>query len=279
MRRLALPFALLALVACAGGPALAADTKIVLIAGHPSHGPEEHEFNAGTLLLEKWLKGIPGIAPVVVKNDWPKDEGVFEGARAVVFYMDGGDNHPMINRPERVALMKKLMGQGVGLVCVHYAVEFPVKVKDPVLEWLGGYYETGYSTNPTNNLEVSPAADHPIARGVKPFTARDEWYYRIRFKPDDKRVKPILTAKVPDPRSPEPQTLAWATERENGGRSFGFTGAHFHKNWGVPEFRRLVLNAILWSAKLDVPPGGAPSELSQEDLAKNLDEKGPRKKR
>ena len=52
------------------------------------------------------------------------------------------------------------------------------------------------------------------------------------------------------------EVLAWAVERPDGGRGFGFTGAHSHKNWGDPNFRKLVLNAILWTAKLDVPPAG-----------------------
>jgi type 1 glutamine amidotransferase len=262
-------------------PALGAGTRIVLIAGNPSHGPGEHEFNAGTLLLEKWLRSLPGIEPVVVKGGWPRpeeEEKVFQGAKAVMFYMDGGDGHPMI-QGKRMGTMKALMDRGVGLVCIHYAVEFPKgKVGDQILSWLGGYYETGYSKNPHNTLEVTPAApSHPISRGLKPYSGLDEWYYFIRFKPGDPRVTPILTAQIP--KVPERQTLAWATERENGGRSFGFTGAHFHRNWAIPEFRRMVLNAILWSAGLEVPEGGVQSQVSDEELAKNLDEKGPRKKK
>src|SRR5258706_7837126 len=100
-------------------------TKIVLIAGIPSHGPGDHEFNAGTTILTNCLKKITGIEPVMVKGGWPDDESVFEGAKAVVFYMDGGSAHPMIKTPERMALMQKLMDKGVGLACLHYAVEFP----------------------------------------------------------------------------------------------------------------------------------------------------------
>src|SRR5262245_12559439 len=33
----------------------AADKKVLLIAGHPSHGPGFHEHNAGVLLLQKCL--------------------------------------------------------------------------------------------------------------------------------------------------------------------------------------------------------------------------------
>ena len=82
-----------------GGPRAARrrrPTKIVLIAGRPSHGPGEHEFNAGTKLLVECLKHVEGIEPVFVAGGWPEDESVFEGAKSVVFFMDGGAGHPMI---------------------------------------------------------------------------------------------------------------------------------------------------------------------------------------
>ena len=46
-------FALLALAL----PAIAADKKlVVMIAGKPSHGPGQHEHNAGVQLLKKCLE-------------------------------------------------------------------------------------------------------------------------------------------------------------------------------------------------------------------------------
>ncbi len=46
----------------------------------------------------------------------------------------------------------------------------------------------------------------------------------------------------------EPQVVAWAYERPGGGRGFGYTGGHYHANWDEPNARRLVLNAIEWTA-------------------------------
>ena len=267
-------------LALGGLTARAADAKVVLIAGRPSHGPGEHEFNAGIKLLAKCLEGVPGIEPVVVTGGWPQDEGVFKGAKSVVFFMDGGAGHPMIQSKERLETMRRLIDdEGVGLVCLHYAVEVPKgEPGERFLEWLGGYYEPGYSDNPHNTVTVVPSVNHPITRGVKPFLCTDEWYFKIRFRPDDPRVTPILTAKGlvgHDKKTyTEPQDVAWATERNDGGRSFGFTGAHFHKNWGIPEFRTLVLNAIVWTAKQDVPSEGIQCEVTEDELARNLDPKG-----
>ena len=49
-------------------------------------------------------------------------------------------------------------------------------------------------------------------------------------------------------------------------RSFGFTGGHFHRNWADEDFRKLVVNAILWSAKMDVPEKGAKVEFDAARL-------------
>jgi type 1 glutamine amidotransferase len=269
----------------------AESAKIVLIAGRPSHGPGDHEFNAGVMLLAKCLKGLPGVEPVVVKGGWPEDESVFQDARTLVFFMDGGGGHPMI-QGDHLEKLQALMDKGVGLVCLHYAVEVPKgKPGDRFLEWLGGYYETGYSTNPHWVAVVKDLPEHPITRGVKPFSIRDEWYFNIRFRPEMKGVVPILVAKPDDetrkgvsasPKGPykhileargREEVLAWAVERPDGGRGFGFTGAHTHKNWGNPEFRKLVLNAILWTARRDVPSEGIHCDVSEQELKQNLDKK------
>jgi len=73
----------------------------------------------------------------------------------------------------------------------------------------------------------------------------------------------------------EAQHVAWSYQRGadyNYGRGFGFTGAHFHENWASLDARRLVLNAIAWIAKVDVPQGGLPTEeVTMDDLLKNQD--------
>ncbi len=57
------------------------------------------------------------------------------------------------------------------------------------------------------------------------------------------------------------EVIAWAHERADGGRAFGFTGCDLHKNWEVEAQRRLVVNGILWSAKLAVPAEGGAGEV------------------
>jgi type 1 glutamine amidotransferase len=254
--------------------------KIVIVAGHASHGPGEHEFFAGSAILMKLLEQTPGVFPVMAREGWPKDPKTFEDAKAVVFYMDGGGGHPIIQKDHREAV-QKLIEQGVGFVNLHYAVEYPKNQSDHILAWLGGYYETGFSTNPHWKANFKSMPEHPITRGVKPFEIQDEWYFNIRFAPESKNVTPILKATPPDDKrgteaakefKGREEIVAWAFERDKG-RSFGFTGGHFHKNWGDENFRRLVVNAVLWTANIDVPKDGAKVDLDPAELNKNLDRK------
>ncbi|MBY0526053.1 MAG: ThuA domain-containing protein [Gemmataceae bacterium] len=257
--------------------------KVVLVAGRASHSAGDHEFFAGTAIIANLLKQTEGVYPVMARDGWPKNPKIFEGAKAVVFYMDGGGGHPILQKDHR-EVVQKLVDQGVGFVNIHYAVEYPKKDSEPVLNWLGGYYETGFSTNPHWVADFKTLADHPIARGVKPFNIKDEWYFNIRFTPEMKGVTPILKATPPDnvrntaaakEFKGREEIVAWAYQREkNDGRSFGFTGGHTHKNWGDENFRRLVTNAILWSAHVEVPKDGAKVALDPEELQKNLDRKG-----
>ena len=257
-------------------------TKIVLVAGRQSHGPGEHEFFAGSALLMTVLKETPRVFPVMARDGWPKDPRTFENAKAVVFYMDGGGGHPILQKDHR-DVVQKLIDSGVGFVNLHYAVEYPKSQSDHVLSWLGGYYETAFSTNPHWKADFKALPEHPVTRGVKPFSSQDEWYFNIRFVPGMKGVTPILKATPPDnvrrteaakQHPGREEIVAWTLDRPNGGRSFGFTGGHFHRNWGDENFRRLVVNAILWTAHADIPPSGAKVDLDPADVNKHLDRKG-----
>ena len=272
--------------------ATAADKKILLIAGKPSHGPGDHEFRAGSLLLKKCLDVVPGIKAEVHEMGWPKDDAAFEGASAILVYADGGGGHPAI-KPERLKLINDLAKKGVGIGCAHYGVE--VAAGDPgkaLQDWIGGYYEHSFSVNPMWSPDFKSFPNHPVANGVKPFSVVDEWYFNMRFREGMKGVTPILVAKPSDavragpyvyPRGPyghiveakgRDEVMMWVATRPDGGRGLGFTGGHKHANWGNDNFRKVVLNGLLWIAKAEVPKDGVASVITAEDLKANLDPKG-----
>jgi type 1 glutamine amidotransferase len=266
--------------------------KIVFIAGNQSHGFGSHDHQAGCMLLAKAVnENVPGAKAVVFTGGWPKDDSALDDADCIVMYGDGGGGHMVMRKLERMAEIAK---KGTGIVCIHYAVEVPKgEAGDYFVDWIGGYFETHWSVNPHWVAKFEKLPDHPVARGVKPFAINDEWYYHMRFRGDMKGVTPILTAMPPDstrkggdgPHSGNPtvrsrlglpEHVAWAAERPDGGRGFGITGGHVHWNWGHDDFRKLVLNAVVWCAKLDVPEGGVESKsLTVDDLLANPDEKVP----
>ena len=282
--------------------AFAADVpkkQVLLLAGKPSHGPGQHEHNAGVLLLKKCLdeSGLPVESTAHLNAEWPST-GELAAADTIVIYCDGGKGHVILKNDHLTQLAKE-MKRGAGLVCLHYAVEFPKEVGGPqALDWMGGYFEADWSVNPHWIADYKELPKHPITNGVDPFSANDEWYFHMRFADPSKGNRTdVLYAIAPDSTmsrkdgphegnptvraevaAKKPQTTAWAFERANGGRGFGFTGGHFHKGWGNDEQRKLVLNAILWTAKADIPAAGVPSTVTAQDLSANLDPKGQRKK-
>jgi type 1 glutamine amidotransferase len=270
--------------------------KIVLVAGHPSHGPGEHEFNAGVQLLDKCLQQQKGIVSTFYLNGWPKDPTAFDNADAILFYMDGGAGHPVI-QADHIQIIDALAAKGVGIGFAHYAVEVPAgKGGEALQRWIGGYYEDHYSVNPMWSPNFQTFPDSPVTRGVKPFSERDEWYFNMRWAehpegkitqilvdtPSDKvRNGPYVYPQGPykhiQEASGRPEAMMWIFERNNGGRGFGFTGGHTHAHWGDENLRKVVLNALVWIAKGDIPADGIESSITDEDLRQNLDPKGKKK--
>ena len=274
---------------------------VVFIAGPPSHGPLEHEHRAGSLLLQKCLAGVPGVTTQVIDGGWPTklvdgkkvdDATLLEKADAIIVYSDGGGGHPLL-QGERLSLLDRLTKRGTGLGLLHYAVEPTLqRGQKEFLEWIGGAFEVHWSVNPHWEATFEKLPDHPVSRGVKPFSAKDEWYFNMRFRDGMRGVTRVLTAVPPPstmtrPDGPHegnpavrdavaervPQTVMWLAERAEGGRGFGFTGGHFHRGWQNDDQRKVVLNAILWIAKAEIPEGGVDSKVTEADLMANLDPK------
>lgn len=263
------------------------DTKqILMIAGKRSHNYGAHEHYAGLRILKESIEEATDGCKVTVTRGWPDDEALVEAADTIVIYCDGGRRHLAI--PKRDALAKK-MADGCGLVCLHYAVEVPLgQPHEDWLAWLGGNFEINYSVNPHWTARFDDLPDHPVTRGVEGFESDDEWYFHLRFNPLAKSilsaVAPEATMRRPDGEhsgnphvrksvaAGEKQTVAWTFDRPDGGRSFGFSGGHHHWNWQHDDIRRLVTNAIRWTAGDNVEESGSavPSVLF-DDLLENQD--------
>jgi type 1 glutamine amidotransferase len=219
---------------------------------------------------------------------------MLDGVDAIVIYADGGGGHLAIpHMKELDALSEK----GVGIGCIHYAVEVPKgEAGEHWLKWMGGYFEENWSINPHWPAHFKEVPKHPVANGVRPFTTNDEWYYHMRFRDNMEGVTPILTAIPPDstrkgkddPHGGNPAVRAgigknipehvvWVSENKGGSRGFGCTGGHDHWNWAQDDFRKTILNSIVWIAKAEVPAHGVESKRpTVDELIANQDEPTPR---
>ncbi|MBN2023007.1 MAG: DUF1080 domain-containing protein [Pirellulales bacterium] len=266
--------------------------KIVFVASPRSHDFGSHENNAGCLLLAKCLReNVPRAHVVVSRDGWPKDSSALDNADALIVLADGAQANPILGRLDEVG---RLVERGGGVAMLHWATGVPNgEPADKLRDWIGGVFEPFWSVNPFWTAQFTSLPDHPITRGVKPFALEDEWYYNIRFLKNRDAVTPILVAIPPDKtrkgpdgqysgneyvrsRLGKPEYVAWARVRPNGARGFGFTGGHWHVNWLDDNFRKLVLNAIVWVAKIDVPADGVPSKRpTRQEIEANQDEPKP----
>jgi type 1 glutamine amidotransferase len=263
--------ALLGASALAGGtrggePKASAPAKrIVFFGGVKTHPPGAHEHLEAAKFLQRSIDTAANIPPVetsIYLDSWPQNPAELDSAATIVLTWEGWDRHLVSSRnPDKVRKLDQLMRQGVGLVCLHAATAVEDDVEKYFLDWLGGNKKPQYSEHwMARSLDVALAApEHPICRGVRPMSfPAEEFYSRIFFRPHDPRVTPILTALLP-PAQPAPQIVGWTCQRADGGRGFACTGPHFHASFGNEDFRRLVLNAILRTAKIEVPQGGVQS--------------------
>ncbi|MEZ4219176.1 MAG: ThuA domain-containing protein [Myxococcota bacterium] len=295
---------LVAAAAAAEAASSLATERVVFIAGGRSHGYGEHEYRAGARLLATAVEEAGLGLDAEVYEGWPEDPHALEGAAAVVLSMDGRGAHLALDHLDELDALAR---RGAGILALHWAVHVPRGEAGRAFErWIGGYYETGYSTNPKWDAELALDPAHPVARGVHgPVRIHDEWYFRIRFPEPPRgasesagpgRLRAIATAVPTDddrarvsafwPWAAPPdgvaresgrrETLVWSLERPDGGRGLGFTGGHYHWNLGNDAFRTLLLNAIVWVAGRDVPRDGVASRTPTfDELRAGQDEREP----
>ncbi len=261
--------------------------KIVLIAGKKTHGPGEHEYVKTVNLLKVMLDHAPnlkGVKTEIHYDGWPADPTTLNDANVILIYADGTDDkedHDPLFVGDHWSVIEKQMKRGCGLMVLHYSTFAPKRYGSQFMELVGGYfdYENGkpgvsgrdawYSDIKTETAMVRPVATHPIAQGLTPFELHEEFYFKMHFQENDHRLKPVLNVSITGVA--KEQTIAWTVERNDGGRGFGFTGGHFYNNWEISNYRKLILNAIVWTAGATVPAGGVESRnYNDEEVASLL---------
>jgi type 1 glutamine amidotransferase len=266
-----------------------APKKIVLIAGKKSHGPEGngiHDYGWSVRLIKALLERSNVAQDLRVETHfggWPRNPGTLNDADAILIVSDGRDGHlfeeaPHLATPERVREMDRLMKRGCGLMTFHFSTFAPEVYRKEVLAWNGGYFQweqdgkrAWYSAIRTLEADVNlPTPRHPVTRGVAPFRVREEFYYNLRLATEAVPLArvPELKGRASEGKGADGNVVAWALQRERG-RGFGTTCGHFYDNWKNENFRKLMLNGLVWSAGIEVPANGVETTfLTHEQIKK-----------
>lgn len=262
--------------------------RIIMLADDPSHPAGYHEYVQSSRLFKVALEQSnvgQFIEFEYCEKGWPEDESVLETADLIVAYTDGRDGEmyhdvPFVE-PARMKRMDSLMRKGCGLMLMHFSTFFSNDEKDSILEWVGGYFswqnEQGDRDWFSKICHISNmillSNGHPVTRGVsRTLCLNDEIYYNIKFKENDPRVVPVgIIQENSDSGGYKDHVVAWAIEREDGGRGFGTSLGHAYRLWKDEHIRRFMLNAMVWTAGIEVPFSGVQARFySDAELNKAL---------
>ena len=238
---------------------------LILCQGPDGHPATTHEYVAGAQLLAKLLRPVPNLSVEVLHADgaWEDGPDKLRSSDGAFLFLSQGAKW-IHEEPRRIEAFAQLAARGGGLSTLHWGMgtKEPQFI-DGFLKLFGGCHggpDRKYQVLETNLAFVDQA--HEIASGLGEFRAHDEFYYDLKLVAAKETLKPIVTADIEGRH----ETVAWAWDRGDGGRSFGFSGCHFHKNWELPQYRRLVAQGILWTMKLPIPKEGLAVDVSPEDL-------------
>jgi type 1 glutamine amidotransferase len=143
--------------------------------------------------------------------------------------------------------LRAFVESGKGVVVLHHAL-----LNYQTWSWwseevVGGRYRLqtegrfpSSSVKDHQTMEMTPAAEHPVLKGIGPFQIVDEAYKNMFQSP---RIKPLLVTDHPASDS----TLAWIGPGDSF-RVIAIQLGHGHSAFGHPAYRALVHNAVVWAA-------------------------------
>ncbi|TXI04989.1 MAG: hypothetical protein E6Q76_11730 [Rhizobium sp.] len=258
-------FAVLLVMAAAVAAEEPVRLRVLLLGQKPdSHPATTHEYMAGARLLGTLLERSKGIQALVASADSPWTDGpeLLDQVDGVVVFVSEGAKW-LTEEPKRLAAFQRLARRSGGLTCLHWGMG--TRDAAPIAEFtalFGGCHGGPDRKYKVATVVANPVAEHPIVSGIAPFEVRDEFYYALKQAAPEQRLKVVPLLRVPIDGAD--QTVAWACERPDNGRSFGFSGLHFHENWKRVEYRRLVLQGILWTLHREIPEAGIAVDIAPE---------------
>jgi hypothetical protein len=170
---------------------------------------------------------------------------------------------------------------GMGIMIIHWGIVVNndnKAARDYCMSWFGQAARDGLTQNPMGFWKVTPiekAKNHPILSGVSPWIYKDEMFSRLEnASQDDPHRTDLLMGESPQTNQSEqgsppgvigPRCIASAYENGKE-RGILWGGMDFHSALLHENYLRFMLNAIVWTAGIDVPAGGVKTSLSGKQL-------------
>ena len=240
--------------------------RVLLLGQRPdTHPKTTHEYMAGIRLIARFLNDFGKYQVIIQQADDPWSDGkeLLDRADAVVLFLTEGAKWVSEDK-ERFAAFQRLAKRGGGLSALHWGLG--TRESQPVADFVslfGGCHGGPDRKYKVDDFRLSPSSTpHPINSGIQPFKVHDELYYALKFPVRRQGHTLLINAHVAE----ADHAVAWAWQREDNGRSFGFTGLHFHKNWERIEYRRLVVQGILWTLNESIPTEGLALDLTEREI-------------
>ena len=250
--------------ACGGDPE--PPRRLLLLGQGPDGHPRStHEYVAGLRIVKKCLARVPGLEVTFADAGEPFRDGpaLLDKSDGVVLFLSEGAKW-LQQDEKRVAAFERLAARRGGCTALHWGMGCrDARYIEKYVALFGGCHggpDRKYAVV-TVKTEVA-GARHPVMTGVAPVKLEDEFYYQLKFAKTEHSVAPLLRVPIDG----ESHTVAWSWERPDQGRSFGFSGLHFHRDWGEAAYRRMVAQGILWTLKLPIPDEGVDVEVTDDDL-------------
>ena len=244
---------------------------LLLAQGPDGHPVSTHEYVAGQQILAKLLRDVPQLKITVAHadGDWTAGPALLDKADHCVLFVSEGAKWVNAD-PSRREALRRLAGRKGGLSVLHWGMGTRDAANiDPFVQLFGACHGGPDRKYKVLETKCTPAADHPATKGLEPFELKDEFYYALKRDPANKTLQPLLSARIDG----QDELVAWAWERPDGGRSFGFSGLHFHANWKHAAYQKLVAQSVLWTMQI-TPPAEFPAKLTEADFQLS---KGPEK--
>jgi len=261
---LALALLVVASLPCSAAAPRPEVKRLTLLGQKRDHPEGRHEYMAGLRILRKCLRDVPGLEVRIVAADepWPEGPRVIRQSDGVVLYLGEGAKWFQA-APDRLAALRELARRGGGIVGLHWSIGAKeAQYVEVCLELLGACHggpDRRYVVMEGDVRVVD--RNHPVTAGIADFRIHNEFYFKLKLARQG-TVRPLLQVRIEG----GPETVAWAYQRPDGGRSFGFGGMDEHRNWGVEAYRRLAVQAILWTLDLPAPKQGLRLDVSKDDL-------------